>query len=74
MESIGWARNRVFTPLEDVEDEEIFEFIDKVSASVGNNSKELWGIIGEDNLKVFAQDYPIFFKRASLYKFLKRLE
>ena len=37
------------------------------------SSKELWGIIGENNLRVFYEDYPLFFKKVTLFKFLKAL-
>lgn len=73
MKSIGWQENRIFTPLENVEDNEIFNFVKKVAELIGKDSKELWGIIGEQNVKVFAMEYPIFFKKVSLYKFLKSL-
>lgn len=73
MKSSGWESNRVFTPLEDVNDKEIFGFIDKIAQSVGKSSKELWGIIGENNLRVFYEDYPLFFKKVTLFKFLKAL-
>lgn len=73
MKANGWSEKRVFTPLEDVNDKEIFEFIHKVANVTGNSSKELWGIIGENNLTAFFEAYPSFFKKATLFKFLKAL-
>lgn len=73
MKANGWPEKRVFTPLEDVNDKEIFEFINKVAKEAGKSSKELWGIIGENNLTAFFEDYPSFFKKVTLFKFLKAL-
>ena len=73
MKANGWSEKRVFTPLEDVNDKEIFEFINKVAKEAGKSSKELWGIIGENNLTAFFEDYPSFFKKVTLFKFLKAL-
>lgn len=73
IELTGWERNRVFTPLEDVNDKQIFGFIDRVAQAVGKDIKEVWGVIGENNLKTFAEDYPMFFKKVELFKFLKAL-
>lgn len=68
-----WRDNRVFTPLEDVNDKEIFKFIDMIAKSTENSSKELWRIIGENNLTAFFEAYPSFFKKTTLFKFLKAL-
>lgn len=73
MKANGWSEKRVFTPLEDVNDKEIFEFINKVAKEAGKSSKELWGIIGENNLTAFFEDYPSFFNKVTLFKFLKAL-
>lgn len=73
MEECGWEKNKVFTPIEDVNDKQIFSFIDKVANSTNKTSKELWGIIGENNVRTFSEDYPLFFKKVSLFKFLKSL-
>lgn len=73
MKENGWSEKRIFTPLEDVNDKEIFEFINKVANATGKSSSELWGIIGENNLTAFFEDYPSFFRKATLFKFLKAL-
>lgn len=73
MKESGWEETKVFTPLEDVNDAQIFGFINKVSKAVNKEPKELWGIIGENNVKTFSEDYPLFFKKITLYRFLKSL-
>lgn len=73
LRDINWSEDIVFTPLEDVEDEKIFKFIGIIADNVGVSVNELWNIIGENNLIKFAEDYPVFFKRVTLYKFLTSL-
>ncbi|VYU56339.1 chemotaxis protein [Clostridium tertium] len=73
LKAVNWPEDIVFSPLEDVEDEKIFKFIRIIADSVGTPINELWRIIGENNLNKFAEDYPVFFKRVDLYKFLNSL-
>lgn len=73
LRAVNWPEDIVFTPLEDVEDDKIFKFINIIANTVGVSSNDLWKIIGENNLNKFAEDYPVFFKRISLYKFLDSL-
>lgn len=73
LRDFNWPEDIVFTPLEDVEDEKIFKFIKIIADNVGVSINDLWKIIGENNLNKFAEDYPVFFKRVTLYKFLTSL-
>lgn len=73
LKSINWSEDIVFTPLEDVEDKKIFALIDNISKNVNVPINKLWQIIGENNLTKFAEDYPVFFKRTNLFKFLNSL-
>ena len=73
LRKVNWPENIIFSPLEDVEDEKIFTLIDIIADNVGVSVKDLWKVIGENNLNKFAEDYPVFFKRVTLYKFLKSL-
>lgn len=73
LKSINWSEDIIFTPLEDVEDKKIFSLIESISKNVNVPINELWQIIGENNLTKFAEDYPVFFKRTNLFKFLNSL-
>lgn len=73
LKSVEWSEDRIFAPLEDVEDKKIFKFIENMSREINMDGNELWEIIGENNLNKFAEDYPIFFKKISLYRFLESL-
>lgn len=69
----GFGKNKVFSPLENVDDTQIKNFVSSMSQSQGIESNELWRIIGKDNINSFFQDYPAFFKHENLYTFLKSL-
>lgn len=73
LKAVNWPEDIVFSPLDDVEDEKIFKFIGVIAGNVGTPINELWRIIGENNLNKFAEDYPVFFKRVNLYRFLNSL-
>lgn len=73
LKDVNWPEDIIFTPIEDVEDEKIFKFINIIAKKVGVSVNDLWKIIGENNLNKFAEDYPVFFKRVTLYKFLTSL-
>ncbi|MBE6053408.1 MAG: chemotaxis protein [Clostridium sartagoforme] len=73
LNGVNWPEDVIFTPLEDVDDEKIFKFINLIADRAGISINDLWRIIGENNLNKFAEDYPVFFKRVTLYKFLTSL-
>ena len=73
LKSVNWSENIVFTPLEDVNDTQIFSLIQTIADNVGTSINGLWQVIGENNLQKFSEDYPVFFKRVNLYKFLDSL-
>jgi len=63
----------VFSPLEDVDDKVATGIIDKVGSLVGKDHKEIWRIVGEQNIKTFSKNYPGFFRHESAYQFLKSM-
>lgn len=73
LRSVNWSEDIVFTPLEDVNDAQIFSLIKTIADNVEISVDGLWQVIGENNLNKFAEDYPVFFKRVNLYKFLNSL-
>lgn len=73
MEEVGWKRDRVFSPLETVNDLEIKKFIKKVAEKEKITEKELWKIIGIQNIQTFNQEFPSFFKTKHLFSFLRAL-
>jgi len=73
MTSVGWDRNKIFNPLEDVPDKEVNSFVDYISSKKGVNKRELWKTIGKDNLNAFHEGFPAFFKHDNLYHFLSSM-
>lgn len=73
LKSINWSEDIIFTPLEDVDDKKIFALVNSISKNVNVPINKLWQIIGENNLIKFEEDYPVFFKRTNLFKFLNSL-
>lgn len=73
MESVGYESKKIFTPLEDVDDDKVNRFMRYVSERKEVSLSELWKAIGEDNINSFYHDYPAFFKHDNLYSFLRTL-
>ena len=70
MEQNGWEPDRLFLPLEDVEDAAVDRFMDLLSRAQNMSKATLWYEIGRDNVRTFSQVYPSFFKGKTLYTFL----
>lgn len=63
----------VFTPFQDVEDKVATGIVDCVGRLVDKDHQEIWGIMGEQNIKTFSKNYPGFFRHESAYQFLKSM-
>ncbi len=63
----------IFTPLEDVDDKIATGIVDRVGELVQKDHKEIWGIMGEQNIMTFSKNYPGFFRHESAYQFLKSM-
>lgn len=73
MSSAGWSSGKIFTPVENVDDDTIKKVIGNIATSKGMDTKNLWRIIGKDNVQGFFNDYPAFFKQENLFSFFKSL-
>lgn len=73
MEHSGWSRDKVFSPLENVDDSQVRTLIQYIAKRENMNVKDLWRKIGQDNLVAFTNDYPAFFKHDNAYSFLKSM-
>lgn len=69
----GIPENHVFTPFEDVKDTAAVGIVDWVGNKVGKNHKEIWFVMGTENIKTFSQTYPGFFRQETAYQFIKSL-
>ncbi|MBZ9689587.1 heme NO-binding domain-containing protein [Clostridium estertheticum] len=73
MESVGWNSNKIFSPVENVDDGQVKNVIGNISKKQNIPIDKLWGIIGKDNLIAFHRDFPAFFDTENVYSFLKSL-
>ncbi len=73
MEHVGWAKNRIIMPTEDINDAEVNKFISFLAKSLGKSEDEIWMIIGKDNVTTFFGVYPAFFQQETLYSFLRSM-
>ena len=70
MREMGWEPDRLFLPLEDVDDGTIKRLMDTLSKANGLSVRDIWYEMGRDNIKSFARVYPSFFANKNLYTFL----
>lgn len=73
MDKIGYESKKVFSPIEDVEDDKVNVFMNYIAKKQNIDLKQLWRTVGEDNIHAFHHDYPAFFKHDNLYSFLRTL-
>lgn len=71
--SAGLDKDKMFSPLEDVEDVTINKIMSGIAIEQNITISDLWRKVGVDNLKTFTEDYPAFFKHENLYTFLKSM-
>jgi methyl-accepting chemotaxis protein len=73
MDYVGWGSDKIFSPIENVDDNEV----KKIMAYIADREKMdigvLWRKIGQDNIKSFSKDYPAFFQHETAYSFLKSM-
>ncbi|MGM9973309.1 MAG: heme NO-binding domain-containing protein [Clostridiaceae bacterium] len=73
MEEAGWKKNRVFNPIETVDDKEIAVVLEKLAKGAEISISKLWRTLGVENAKAFHEDYPAFFQTENFYSFLRNI-
>lgn len=73
MKLVNWEKDKIFSPIETVEDQRIFKVIKHIAEQQHISEKDLWKIIGQENIKTFHNDFPSFFKTKNLFSFLRAL-
>lgn len=73
LKAVGWSENTVFSPMDDVEDKKVFEFVSQIAKANKATEGQLWKEIGIRNIETFSKDYPNFLKVKNAYQFLKSL-
>lgn len=73
MSEMGWEVNKIFSPIENVDDDIVKKLITRISEQVNVSTGQLWKAIGKDNILAFRTDFPSFFKQQNMYSFLRSL-
>lgn len=69
----GFSGNGVFSPLVDVDDGKVIDFVKKMSQLVNEKYEDLWREIGVDNVVEFHKSYPAFFRHEKAFHFLSSM-
>jgi len=69
----GFKSNVMFSPLANVKDQDVINFISNISKNVNKSYDDVWGEIGFDNISAFSKGYPAFFRPKNAYKFLSSM-
>lgn len=73
MDYVGWGRQKIFSPIENVNDDEVKRVMSYIAQKENMSISSLWRKIGQDNIKSFSKDYPAFFQHENTYSFLKSM-
>lgn len=73
LEKFQLSKDHIFTPLEDVPDHVATGLVEHIGKLAGKSNEEIWGIMGEENIRTFAENYPGFFRQENAYRFLKSM-
>lgn len=74
LESVGWRTDIMISPLDNIDDKEIFAVVDNVAAQKGIPSSKVWRTIGQNNIVSFSKWFPSFFERSSLKAFMMMMD
>lgn len=73
LEKYNLKPDNIFSPLEDVDDKMAVGLVEFIGQKTGNNSEQIWEIMGKENIKTFVEFYPGFFRHENAYHFLKSM-
>lgn len=73
MKDSGMDPSKTISPLDDIEDNKVYNFIRSISHEFSIDEQKLWKEIGKDNVKAFYDGYSAFFKKANMFQFLNSM-
>lgn len=73
LSSNGIAKDKIFTPNEDIKDETARGFIEYIAKEKNENVNDVWKSIGRHNIETYSKLYPAFFRYNNLYSFLQAM-
>ncbi|HNW47867.1 MAG TPA: heme NO-binding domain-containing protein [Thermotogota bacterium] len=72
--SANFPVDRVYSPLEDVDENVLIAFSAKLAKKVNLTENDLWKKTGLENIRTFHKWYPMYFKKASFLSFLAAMD
>lgn len=73
MKKYGMSPDKIFTPMEDIDDKAAIGIVDYIAEKTNKTSFEAWKEMGKNNVLTFSLDYPAFFRYKNLYSFLRAM-
>jgi len=74
LQELGWEKNKIIAPLDDIEDEQAKAIIENVAKKVDKKPQEVWRNLGKNNIYTFSKWFPSYFERSSLKGFLMMMD
>lgn len=73
MKSVGWSENKIFLPIEDVQDEIPNKMMEFIAHKKNVTTAQVWKELGKENINSFYNWFPSFFQHENLFLFLKSM-
>ena len=73
LDHAGLPSSGAFSPLVDVADEKVFNFVKSMAKETNESYDSVWNKIGIDNILTFSSDYPAFFRHKHVFHFLNAM-
>jgi len=73
LQAVGFPDDGRFSPLVDVDDQKVFDFVRNVASAINEPLDSVWKKIGIDNISTFQSNYPAFFRQSNAFNFLKSM-
>ncbi|MCP5454796.1 MAG: heme NO-binding domain-containing protein [Thermotogae bacterium] len=73
MKDVGMDENKIFSPIEEVEDVKVYRMVDGIASKTGHTKEEILKEMGKRNIETFYNYYPNFFKREGVLSFLSAM-
>mgnify|MGYP001291713464 CR=1 FL=1 len=70
----GWNPNRIITPLEEIDDEEIKSIMSEFARRKNMKVEELYRVLGQNNVQSFRDWFPSYFETNSAMGFLTLMD
>jgi len=74
MNNVNWDSNRIISPMEDIEDLEIFGLIEEVAELQNKEKSEVWRLIGQNNIETFSKWFPSYFEHSNYKGFMMMMD